>query len=102
MDRRPSLQTTLENLFDRNPHVYFQRPSGNNMDYPCIVYNVSDIHVMHADNGYYADQHAYELTVIDRDPDSNLREKVARLPRCRFARFFVNDNLNHFVFSIIY
>ena len=102
MDRRPSLQLTLENQFDRNPHVYFQRPSGNKINYPCIVYNLSDIHVMHADNGYYADQHAYELTVIDRDPDSVLREKVARLPRCRFVRFFVNDNLNHFVFSIIY
>jgi hypothetical protein len=42
------------------------------------------------------------VTVIDRNPDSDLRLKVAYLPTSRFSRFFVADNLNHDVFTLFF
>lgn len=100
MDRRPQLHQLLKGLFDSDPHVYHQGPGSASMVYPCIVYKIADIPVRHADNIHYFDQREYELTVIDRNPDSPLREKVAKLPMCRFVRFFVNDGLNHYVFNL--
>lgn len=102
MDRRPSLHQKLKALFDSDPHVYHQGPGNGNMVYPCIVYKLSGMPSGHADNFRYIDHREYELTVIDRDPDSPLREKVAKLRSCRFVRSFVNDNLNHFVFNLNY
>lgn len=100
MDRRPQLHQILKSLFEADPHVYHQGPGSGNMKYPCIVYHLSGIPVEHADNMNYIERREYELTVIDRDPDSPLREKVAKLPLCRFERFFVNDGLNHYVFTL--
>ena len=100
MDPRQQIHKLLKSLFDSNPHVYFQPPSWHQMSYPCIVYRLSDIPVMHADNCSYTQFHVYEITVIDRDSDSVLREKVANLKKCRFNRSFVSDNLHHFVFRL--
>lgn len=102
MDRRPQLQQLLKSLFDGEPHVYHQRPSNNRLVYPCIVYKLSGIPDEHADNDRYFEHREWELTVIDPDPDSALREKVAKLKWCRLGRVFVNDNLNHFVFTLNY
>ena len=102
MDRRPDLQKTLKGLFDRNPHVYHNPPPNFRMEYPCIVYKLNGMPMKHADNIRYIDHREYQLTVIDQDPDSELREKVAQLNWCRFTRSFVSDNLHHFVFSLHY
>jgi len=42
------------------------------------------------------------VTVIDRNPDSDLPGKVAELPMCTFNRFFTADNLNHDVYTIFF
>ena len=103
MDRRPELQQLLKSLFDKNPHVYHQGPGSRKMEYPCIVYKLTDIPERYADNQAYMEHRTYQLTVIDQDPDSKLREKVAKeLKWCRFDRFFVSDNLNHYVFTLHY
>lgn len=103
MDRRPQLQRALKALFTGiEPHVYYQPPKSVKMVYPCIIYKLSGIPDEHADNIRYFEHREYQLTVIDQDPDSALREKVALLPWCRFIRSYVNDNLNHFVFLINY
>lgn len=72
------------------------------LSYPCILYELTDMPVRHADNLPYYVGHTYQLTVIDRDPESAVREAVSRLPRCRFVRAFDNDNLHHYVFQIDY
>lgn len=100
MDRRPQLQQMLKGLFDETPHVYHNRPSNGKLVYPCIIYKMTGIPDEHADNIRYFEHREYELTVIDPDPDSKLREKVAALKWCRFVRPFVNDNLYHFVFIL--
>ena len=102
MDRRPKLHQLLKSLFNADPHVYHNPPPSVKMTYPCIVYKMSRFPDEHADNLRYFEHREWDLTVIDPDPDSKLREKVAQLKWCRFNRSFVNDNLNHFVFTLNY
>lgn len=102
MDPRPEVQQMLKRCFSDNPHVYHQRPGNGKLQYPCIIYKLSDIPKRYADNRGYIEHRQYQLTVIDEDPDSKLREAVAELTWCRFDRSYVADNLNHFVFTLIY
>lgn len=81
-------------------HVYFQPPASVKMVYPAIIYSLSDIVNVHANNGVYAQHKPYELILIDKNPDSEYVDTISRLPRCRFNRFYVVDNLNHYVFTI--
>lgn len=83
-------------------HTYFNPDASVRMSYPCIVYLRDNIDVKHADNGPYSLNYRYQLTLIDRDPDSPFVEKLALLPRCRFERHFKSDNLSHDVFRIYY
>lgn len=99
MAPRLELQSLLETL---TPHVYFQPPSNVKMEYPCIVYNKDDAITRFAGNNPYSYEKKYLVTVIDKDPDSGIPDKVAALPRCSFERAFVADNLNHDVFSLFF
>lgn len=83
-------------------HVFFQPPENMKILYPCIVYERSGIDTKYAGNLPYAMKKRYSVTVIDKDPDSTIPDMVAKLPFCSFDRHFVNDNLNHDVFTIYY
>lgn len=87
---------------DVSAHVYYQPPASLKLSYPCVLYKLEDMPAIHADNLPYHWDHVYQLTVIDRDPESKVREKIAELPTCRFVRSFVSDNLNHYIFRIYY
>ena len=89
-------------LLGKCANVYFQPPESVKLIYPCIVYKLDDMPSIYADNLPYHWDHCYQLTVIDRDPESAVREAVAGLRYCKFQRFFVADNLNHYVFRIYY
>lgn len=84
------------------PNVYFQPPSNVQMTYPCIVYKRDRAETEFADNKPYSHDKGYQITVISRDPDDGIYDKVAALPKCTFDRFFTNDNLNHDVFTIFF
>jgi hypothetical protein len=99
MGTRLQLQTLLKTLTD---NVYFQPPSDHQMDYPCIRYRRDDARTTHADNLPYLYKKRYQITVIDLDPDSEIPDKVAKLPMCTFNRHYVVDNLNHDVFNIYF
>lgn len=83
-------------------NVYFQPPSTFQMRYPCIVYELSGKNVRYADNGNYLVMNQYTLTVIDRNPDTLIPDKIQELNRCRLNRVFTASNLNHYVFEIYY
>lgn len=104
MDRRAELQQVLAALFVDIPgSVYYQPPKDSRIKYPCIVYKLDDMPAIHADNNPYGIGHRYQVTVIDRDPESPLRERVAALPTCRMRTApYERDNLHHFVFSLYY
>jgi hypothetical protein len=96
---RTELQTVLETLTE---NVYFQPPTNVVMSYPCIVYQVDDAWSEFADGLPYRYTKRYQVTVIDRDPDSPIPDQVATLPMCVLNRFFIVDNLNHTVFNLYF
>lgn len=100
-NRRIQLHKTLTDILGSN-QVYFQPPSTIKMTYPCIVYSLSNIDSRFADNIPYFHKRRYSVTVIDRDPDSVIRDKMTYLPNCAYERGFTSDNLYHYVFNITY
>lgn len=84
-------------------NVYFQPPASLEMQYPCIVYSLSGIDKLNANNNSYKTDKRYEITVIDYDPDSDIADKIlAYFQMCSFDRPFVSDNLNHWVLTLYY
>lgn len=98
---RLTLQEELETLLGSS-NVYFQPPSSVRMSYPAIVYELSNIDNRYADNLVYKQSTAYQITVIDANPDSEIPYLVSRFPTSRFVRTFRVDNLNHWLFNIYY
>lgn len=101
MAPRLELQTLLIEILGSD-QVYFQPPPTIDMVYPCIVYRRDFQQTRFSDNKPYSLTKRYQVTVIDRNPDSDIPDKIAELPLCTFDRFFVSDNLNHDVFNLFF
>ena len=103
MDKRLELDALLRKVMkdvSGVENVYFQPPENLLLKYPAIVYSRSDIRNRPADDRVYSQFTFYDLTVIDKNPDSLLVYAVASLPRCKFGRHYKSDNLNHDTFTI--
>lgn len=101
MASRIDLHNTLCNILGTK-NAYFQPPESVKMNYPAIVYDLDNIENRFADDGVYFMKKRYMVTVIHKDPDSMLIDKVAALPTCRFNRHYAQDNLNHDVFTLYF
>lgn len=99
MAHRLELQALLESI---TGNVYFQPPATLQMQYPAIVYARDGEDAKFADNSKYRRTVLYQVTVIDRNPDSDLVEKVSALPLCAFATHFATQGLNHDVFRLFF
>lgn len=80
--------------------AYFQPGPNTHLVYPAIIYHLNDISARHADNRIYKMDKEYNLTLISKDPDTPLVDKIMELPKIDFDRSYRSDNLNHWVFSI--
>lgn len=96
---RTKLHELLQLITD---NVYFQAPENVKMNYPCIIYSRDDAEFRHANNELYDQYKRYEIMVIDRDPDSDIPDKVASLPMCSFNRHYKADGLNHDVYQLFF
>jgi len=101
MGTRLELQTVLEGLQD-GVSVYFQPPENVTMSYPAIVYNRDYLAVDFADNSPYNRKIRYQVTVIDRNPDSLIPDKVASLPLMHYVRHYTTENLNHDIYDVYF
>jgi hypothetical protein len=101
MAPRLDLQTLLTDILETD-QVYFQPPPNVQMVYPCIVYSRDWVMTNFADDKPYKHRKRYQVTVIDRDPDSEIPAKIAALPLCVFDRFYTADNLNHDVYKLFF
>lgn len=99
--RRLELQEILEGILGTN-QVYFQPPPNLQMSYPAIIYSHSRANESFANNYLYRDKRGYDVTIIDRDPDSEIPEKVKQLAMCSFDRRYIADSLNHTVYTLYY
>ena len=98
---RLELQSVLEEILGSR-NVYFQPPESFKLKYPCILFELSDIWVDHADDDIYRKFKQYMITAIDKDPDSGLPDKINDLKYCEMDRFYVSNNLNHWVFTLYF
>lgn len=101
MDRRLKLHEILLKI-NGGKNVYHQPPESVKMAYDAIRYSRKNIQSRYANNVIYSKMNCYELTVISRDPDCPLVDKILELPYCSFDRQYVVDNLNHFVLTLYY
>lgn len=99
--KRLELHGILCNILGSD-HVYFQPPESVKMVYPAIVYQLNDIDNAHADNSVYKQDFSYTVTAITKNPDSDLPIKLSQLPRCRYDRHYMSNNLNHYIYEIYY
>lgn len=101
MGLRTDLQKLLEGTAG-NREVYFQAPPRLAGSVPYIVYELEDRNTRHADNIPYRHIKRYSVTVIYRNPDDPLPDKIADLPGCTTDRMFVTNGLYHQVFRLYY
>lgn len=101
MGRRLDLQALLEGLLG-SENVYFQPPSNLQMKYPCIIYARDNAKTEFADNKPYSYAKRYQVTVIDRNPDTDIPDKIAALPLSNLNRVFTAGNLHHYVFNLYF
>lgn len=99
IDKQQELQSLFLSICE---HVYYQPPESIKMQYPAIRYTRSDIRNTFAADNVYRQSNFYEVTVIGYDPDSEIVEKVSKLPKVKFNRHYTSEGLNHDVFTIYY
>lgn len=99
MASRSDLHTLLLTIC---PNVYFQTPETMKLVYPCIIYKRDWALTNFSDNFPYKIVKRYQLTIVDRNPDSLIPQAVAELPMCVFDRHFTADDLNHDVYKLFF
>lgn len=101
MAPRSELHTILVDILGSD-NVYFQQPPDMKMSYPCIIYKRDTAQTRFGDNKPYTYTKKYLVTVISRNPDDDVPDKVAQLPMCEHDRFYAAENLNHDVFNLFF
>lgn len=99
MDKRIKFHSILKSI---TPNVYFQPPTNVSMNYPAIVYSRNAMGRLKANGNTYNSNTAYDVTVIDMNPDSPIVGELLKLRYCEFNRQFVTDGLNHTTLKIYY
>jgi hypothetical protein len=102
IDKRLELHALLLTLMPVGGKVYFQPIENIQMSYPAIVYARDFAETIHADNFPWKHTKRYQVTVIDKDPDSDIPDKVSALPMCQFQRHFTSTGLNHDIYNLYY
>lgn len=101
MGSRLELQNLLESILGSR-NVYYQPPESIKIKYPAIIYSRNNVDNNFADDIVYMQNHTYQIIVIDANPDSEIVNKISKLPMCRYNRHYTSDNLNHDVFILNY
>lgn len=99
--RRLELHQKLLSL-DPAAKAYFQPPENLTMQYPCFVYEIDNFDIRRANNQTYALTRRYQVTYISDDVTNTYHDKVAELPMSSFSRYFVADQLHHYVYSLYF
>ena len=100
--QRTDLQAILEGILGIPQQVYFQPPANVTMVYPAIVYERNYGFDAYGDNNPYSRWWRYQVTLISRNPDDPVIEKLAGLPMSKYVRHFAVDNLDHNIFNVYF
>lgn len=89
-----------EKLGSKN--VYFQPPENFKMNYPAIRYKMDRSKNDYANDKKYIKKIAYEVILIDLNPDSEYLDKIMEIDYSELNRVYAYEGLYHFVFTIYY
>lgn len=96
---RLKLHELLISILNNN-NVYFQPPASIELKYPCIIYKLDGLSDFHANDKRYLISKRYLVTVVDKNPDTKIHEKILELPHTSLNTSFTKDNLNHYICSL--
>lgn len=97
---QPQIQQKFE-TFLGSRNVYFQPPTDLNMNYPAIVYKLSNIDSKRADNRNYKLTDVFQVILIVYDPDDErIHSILEEFDNCRFVTSYEKDGLRHYVYNI--
>lgn len=96
---RLELHTELCNILGSR-NVYYQPPESLRIKYPAIIYSLEGIENLFSGNTIYLQKCLYRVIVVDSDPDSEVVKNMSMLPRCKYIKHYIADNLNHYVFRV--
>ena len=80
--------------------VYYDPPETITMKYPAIVYNKARINTRHADNIKYLGRVAYTATLIRKDDDDDILDRLLLMPYTSYDRPMTANNLRHDTFTV--
>lgn len=102
MRTRLALQAILETVLGSDK-VYYQPPETIKIVYPCIIYELTEPKVRHANDEIYRYTDKYTVTFITKSAEPTdvlLRFRSVKL--CKFTRHYIADNLHHYTFILYY
>lgn len=79
---------------------YYDPPPNIHMNYPAIVYHLSNVDTDYANNKPHRVTPIFMCTLISRNPALDIFQKLLWLPKASFNRSYISDNLVHRVFTI--
>lgn len=82
--------------------VYFQPPFTIKLKYPCIIYERSDKKDFFSGDKKYLGLVKYSVSVVDKNPDSTIPQRIENLPYTSFSTHFAIDGLNHDIYTLYY
>lgn len=98
---RLELHSKLVEILGSN-QVYFQPPATLQMKYPCIIYKRNNQSDFFSNDRVYLGMKRYSITVVDKNPDSKIPDKIMELRYCSFSTHFAVDGLNHDVYTLYF
>lgn len=101
MGLRTDLHETLVGILGSN-NVYYQPPESIKLVYPCIIYKRVGIDADFANGQKYGYKTKYQVTCVDKNPDSAWVFGVFNLPMCSYLTRFTKDGLNQDLFQIYF
>lgn len=99
MAPRVELQRKLEAIIG-SKNVYFQPPDDTKLQYPCIIYNLDGSNSDYANNINYRVKKYYQVTYVDRRPDSTIVDELITYPYSSLNTTMRVEGLNHYIFRI--
>jgi hypothetical protein len=81
--------------------LIFRSPSNKVLEYPCIVYDVDDLDVNHANNEAFVVGTTFQLQVMSVYPGySGIHDILRLFPKASFIRSYMYDDIVHDIFRV--
>lgn len=102
MRNRTELNQKLCDILGTN-NVYFQPPETLKLNYPCIIYKKQAPDTKYADDLNYFRTKRYQITVVDKNPDSDIADRIAAsFENIREENSFTSNNFYHTVLILYF